>query len=75
LHPLKNCIAERGISQYKLESEKRVWLHTFSDPFTTAKQVSGKLGISPNTARNSLNTLAEKMIICRYRSKKKQKMI
>ncbi|MFD2131764.1 Fic family protein [Pseudogracilibacillus auburnensis] len=56
-------LAKSGISQLKLESEKNVWLYTFSDPFTTAKKVSEKLNISSNTARNSLNKLVEKKLL------------
>lgn len=56
-------LAKYGLSLCKLDSEKRVWLYTFSDPFTTAKQVSVKLGISPNTARNCLNTLTDKKLL------------
>lgn len=56
-------LAKKGLSQCDLDSEKRVWLYTFSDPFTTAKKVFNQLDISANTARNALNTLAKKDLL------------
>lgn len=56
-------LARKGLTECKLESEKKVWLYTFSNPFTTAKQASEQLRITANTARNALNTLAEKKLL------------
>ena len=56
-------LAKDGLTQCKTDSEKRVWLYTFSDPYTTATTVSNKLRISPNTARNALNSLAAKKLL------------
>ncbi|MDR7002129.1 Fic family protein [Neobacillus niacini] len=56
-------LAKSGLAQCNTESEKKVWVYTFSDPFTNAATVSNKLRISPNTARNALNSLAEKKLI------------
>ena len=56
-------LAKQGLSQCTTESEKRVWIYTFSDPFTIAKTVSENVSISPNTARNALNSLAEKKLL------------
>ncbi|WP_382401039.1 hypothetical protein [Lentibacillus salinarum] len=33
-------LAEHGLKQCHLESERNVWLYSFSDPFTTAKNVA-----------------------------------
>lgn len=56
-------LAKQGIAKCHTDSEKKVWLYTFSDPFTTAKNVSTKVGLSPNTARNALNALATKKLL------------
>lgn len=56
-------LATQGLAQCKTDSERKVWLYTFSDPFTNAKQVSNELGISANTARNALNSLVEKKLL------------
>ncbi|MCM3742111.1 Fic family protein [Oceanobacillus luteolus] len=66
-------LASEGLIKCQLESEKRVWLYTFSDPFTTAKKVAEHLGISTNTARNALNTLAEKKLLFSDREVKRNK--
>jgi Fic family protein len=56
-------LAMHGVKQCYTDSEKRVWIYTFSNPFTNAATVSEKLGLSPNTARKALNTLAEKRLL------------
>ncbi|MEN1969903.1 Fic family protein [Lentibacillus sp. N15] len=56
-------LAKQGLAQCNTDSEKKVWLYTFSDPFTTAKNVSANIGVSANTARSALNALAEKKIL------------
>ncbi|AET70561.1 hypothetical protein Desor_5173 [Desulfosporosinus orientis DSM 765] len=61
LHKLKEAekLAALGIRKCMLESEKNIWLYTFSDPVTTAARVSESLKISPATARKGLKTLSE----------------
>lgn len=56
-------LAKQGLTQCQTDSEKKVWIYTFSDPFTNAATASNKIGISPNTARNALNALAEKKLL------------
>lgn len=56
-------LAYRGLEQCKTDSERRIWLYTFSDPFTTAKKVSNEIGVSPNTSRNALKSLADKQLL------------
>ncbi|ETI70904.1 Fic family protein [Neobacillus vireti] len=56
-------LAKQGISQCTTDSEKRVWLYTFSDPFTTVHTVSEHLPISKNTVRSALNSLVEKKLL------------
>jgi Fic family protein len=56
-------LAKQGLSQCQTDSEKKVWIYTFSDPFTNAATASNKVGISPNTARNALNSLTEKKLL------------
>ncbi|WP_246569752.1 Fic family protein [Lentibacillus saliphilus] len=58
-----DALAKDGLQQCQLESEKRVWLYTFSNPFTTAKQVSESIGITPNTARKALKALVDKKLL------------
>ncbi|CQR46279.1 Adenosine monophosphate-protein transferase SoFic [Paraliobacillus sp. PM-2] len=56
-------LAKKGLSLCELSSERKVWLYTFSDPFTNAKKVSEKLDISANTARKALHSLVEKKLL------------
>ena len=66
-------LAREGLTKCKLESEKMVWLYTFSNPFTTAKEASEQLDISINTARNALNTLADKKLLFADKEAKRNK--
>ena len=52
-------LARNGLDICNLESEKKIWLCTFSEPITTATRISKKLNISPSTARKGLNKLVE----------------
>jgi Fic family protein len=52
-------LATLGLKKCNLESERRIWLYSFSDPVTTATRVAENLKISPATARKGLNTLSE----------------
>jgi len=56
-------LARRGLSLCETESEKKVWLYTFSNPFTTVAEVYHHIGISPNTARKALNSLDGKELL------------
>lgn len=51
-------LAKDGLAHCETNSERRVWLHTFADPFTTAKRSAEATGLSANTARNALKALA-----------------
>lgn len=66
-------LARKGLSVCELNSEQSVWLYTFSDPFTNAKKVSQKLGISANTARKALNSLVEKKLLFTNSEEKRNK--
>lgn len=66
-------LAREGLTKCKLESEKMVWVYTFSNPFTTAKEASEQLDISINTARNALNTLADKKLLFADKEAKRNK--
>ncbi|WP_425806441.1 Fic family protein [Desulfitobacterium sp. Sab5] len=61
LNKLKEAekLATAGLKKCALESERDIWLYTFSDPVTTAARVSKSLKISPATARKGLKTLFE----------------
>ena len=56
-------LAMKGLSVCQTESEKNVWLYTFSDPFTTSSKVTKHLRLSANTARKALNSLVEKDLL------------
>lgn len=56
-------LAKAGLESCKLDSEKKVWLYTFSNPSTTAVEAAEALKLSPNTARNVLRNLAERELI------------
>src|SRR5690625_6896938 len=62
---LKNAeeLTKHGLSHCNLASEKKVWLYTFANPFTTAKKASYELKLSPNTTRNALNSLVSKSLL------------
>lgn len=66
-------LAREGLAECTLESQKRVWLYTFSDPFTTAVKVADQLHMSANTARSALNSLAEKKLLFPDREAKRNK--
>ncbi|WP_234032342.1 Fic family protein [Lentibacillus cibarius] len=53
-------LAKEGLEACRTASEKKIWLYTFSRPFTDAKTVAKEVGVSPNTARNALNALVGK---------------
>ena len=56
-------LAKKGLAVCGTDSEKKVWIYSFSDPFTNAVTVAERIGISPNTARNALNSLVEKDLL------------
>lgn len=56
-------LARKGLSICETESEKKVWIFTFSDPFTNSAKVAKHVGIVPNTARKALNALVEKDLL------------
>lgn len=56
-------LAKNGLEKCELESEKRIWLYTFSEPFTDANRVAEALDISPATARKGLNMLVDEQLL------------
>jgi Fic family protein len=52
-------LASNGLKKCSLESEKNIWLYTFSDPYTTAARVAENLHLAPGTARKGLKTLSD----------------
>ena len=56
-------LARKGLSVCETESERKVWIFTFSDPFTNSAKVAKHVGIAPNTARKALNSLVEKDLL------------
>lgn len=72
---LKNAeeLATEGLRQLKNPNDQNVWLHTFSDPSTTAKVAAKELNLNPNTTRKSLKLLAEKGMIFENTEKQRNK--
>lgn len=68
-----NALAENGFSKCNLDSERNIWLYTFSDPITTANRVADNLDISPTTARKGLNSLVDHGLIYSNDSMKRNK--
>lgn len=66
-------LAEQGLVQCETESEKKVWLYTFSNPFTNAVNAASKIGVSANTARNALNSLVRKNLLFTEREVKRNR--
>lgn len=66
-------LARNGLKICETQSDRRVWLYTFSNPFTTAATVCDALNISANTARKSLNFLVEKELLFTDRQTKRNK--
>lgn len=54
-------------------SDIRVWLYTFSNPFTNVSTVAKALNMSPNTARKPLNQLVKKGLLFTDRHTKRNK--
>lgn len=67
-------LAKQGLAQAKTESEKKVWIYTFSNPFTNAVKAAANIGVSANTARNALNSLVQKNLLFADREVKRNKM-
>ena len=66
-------LAKSGLKVCDTPSDQRVWIYTFSNPFTNVTTVSKALNISPNTARKSLNYLVEKGLLFTDRQTKRNK--
>lgn len=56
-------LAIRGLALCETNSERKVWLGSFSDPFTTVKKSAEANWISPNTARLALKNLVAKGLL------------
>lgn len=68
-----NELAKNGLLKCKLDSEKKIWIYTFSEPVTTVNRVAEDLEISPTTARKGLNTLVDNGLIYSNSSAKRNK--
>ncbi|UTI42839.1 Fic family protein [Niallia sp. RD1] len=65
--------ATAGMKLCETPSDTRVWLYTFSNPFTNVSTVAKALNMSPNTARKSSNQLVEKGLLFTDRHTKRNK--
>ncbi|MGP7816418.1 Fic family protein [Niallia sp. 01092] len=66
-------LARGGLLKCETPSDTKVWIYTFSNPFTDVASVAKALNISPNTARKSLNNLVEKDLLFTDRHTKRNK--
>ena len=56
-------LAKSGLGKCVLDSEKKIWIYTFSNPAATTNDAAKQLGMSPATARKGLNKLVEKELL------------
>lgn len=68
-----DALAAKGTEKLTLDSEKKVWIYSFSDPFATTQSVSAGTGLSTATARNALNSLVEKGLLYTDKQSKRNK--
>lgn len=66
-------LAKSGLRLCETPSDKKVWIYSFSNPFTSVASVTKALDISSNTARKSLNNLVEKDLLFTDRHTKRNK--
>lgn len=64
-------LANLGLEKIKLQSEKTVWLYTFSHPITTVALAKKDLQMSASTIRASLNNLTSKGLLYKNTSIKR----
>lgn len=64
-------LARAGIEHCDTDMQKNIWLATFSNPVTTAKQVSEFLSIHPATAKKGLDYLVSQNMLDKDLSKKR----
>jgi Fic family protein len=66
-------LAKSGLHLCETPSDQKVWIYTFSNPFTNVASVTRALDLSSNTARKSLNNLVEKGLLFTDRHTKRNK--
>lgn len=66
-------LARKGLQVCETNSDKKVWMYTFSNPFTNVSTISKALNMSPTTARKSLNQLVENGLLFTDRHTKRNK--
>lgn len=66
-------LAREGLKFCHTPSDQKVWIYTFSNPFTNVPTVSKALNIAPNTARKSLNNLVDKGLLFTDRQTQRNK--
>lgn len=64
-------LATEGMNNCETDMQKNIWLATFSNPITTAKEISSILTIHPTTAKRGLDFLVTKNMLDRDESKKR----
>lgn len=66
-------LAREGLHQCETNSDRRVWIYSFSNAAATASAAARDLNMAPNTARASLKSLAEKGLLFTDRQTKRNK--
>ncbi|WP_141603825.1 Fic family protein [Terrilactibacillus laevilacticus] len=56
-------LAHKGLGLCGTDSEGKVWLYTFSNPFTTTSKAAVATRLSPNTTRKALKSLVDKKLL------------
>lgn len=64
-------LAKKGLAQCETNSQKRVWVATFSQPVTTSSRIAHQLEIHNTTAKKSLDSLVEKGLLEKERHVKR----
>lgn len=56
-------LANDGLMSCETESQRKVWLYTFSNPSATVRKTAAATNLSTNTARTALNHLVNKGLL------------
>jgi len=66
-----NSLAKEGLAQCTIQTEKYIYLLTFSRPNITAVEAAKQVKVTPSTARRTLNALVEKELLFKDQAQKR----
>lgn len=66
-----NSLAKEGLAQCTTQTEKYIYLLTFSRPNITAVEATKHIRVTPSTARRALNALVEKELLFKDQTQKR----